>query len=110
MPTRCLSRWIRHCRYNEVDCGTETSRTKSYFYMYVGSTRTPDEVGLCALGVEVNGIRRKNSRILEPSGDIRFEADDVAVLLGTLTALASAEDCLINGPDNDSPESLLESA
>ena len=72
--------------------------------------RTPDEVGLCALGVEVNGIRRKNSRILEPSGDIRFEADDVAVLLGTLTALASAEDCLINGPDNESPESLLESA
>lgn len=45
MPTRCLSRWIRHCRYNEVDCGTETSRTKSYFYMYVGSTRIRDDGG-----------------------------------------------------------------
>lgn len=71
--------------------------------------KTLDEVALANFGVEFMGIRRKHSRILEPSGELRFEANDVVVLLGPPTALAAAEDCLLEGPGEGAMERLLES-
>ena len=71
--------------------------------------KTLDEVALANFGVEFMGIRRKHSRILEPSSDLRFEANDVVVLLGPPTALAAAEDCLLEGPGEGAMERLLES-
>ena len=74
--------------------------------------KTLDEIDMARLGVELTGIRRKHSRILEPAGDIRFEANDVLILLGTPTALAFAEDCLLEGPGSAEHriERFLESA
>ncbi len=59
--------------------------------------KTVGELALAGEGVEVTAIRRRNIRTLEPSGGTRFEAGDVAVLLGVPGALARAEARLLKG-------------
>ncbi|MCM8594741.1 monovalent cation:proton antiporter family protein [Accumulibacter sp.] len=59
--------------------------------------RSPGELGLAAIGVEVTAVRRRNIRALEPSADIRFETGDVIVLLGGWPALSAAEERLLKG-------------
>jgi monovalent cation:H+ antiporter-2, CPA2 family len=59
--------------------------------------RTVGELALGGDGVEVTAIRRRDIRTLEPSGGTRFEAGDVAVLLGVPAALAKAEARLLKG-------------
>lgn len=48
-----------------------------------GIGRSLGEVDLGALGVEVTGIRRHASRMLEPTAESVFEAGDVVVLLAS---------------------------
>ena len=62
-----------------------------------GIGRSLGEVDLGALGVEVTGIRRHASRMLEPTAESVFEAGDVVVLLGPPAALARAEERLLKG-------------
>jgi CPA2 family monovalent cation:H+ antiporter-2 len=59
--------------------------------------KTLGELAVGSKGVEVMAIRRRNIRTLEPSGNTRFEAGDVVVLLGTPGALVTAEGRLLKG-------------
>jgi len=53
--------------------------------------KTLDEVNLAELEVEVNAVRRQNSRGSQPAGDMVLQAGDVLVLLGESVALMMAE-------------------
>mgnify|MGYP003342687301 FL=1 len=55
------------------------------------------ELGLDALKVEVNAVRRRNVRTVEPGPDTVVEEGDVIVMLGTEDSLAAAEIRLIQG-------------
>jgi CPA2 family monovalent cation:H+ antiporter-2 len=55
------------------------------------------EIGLDALRVEVNAVRRRNIRGVAPEPDTRIEAGDVLVLLGAAEDLAAAEIKLLQG-------------
>ncbi|MFZ4538855.1 monovalent cation:proton antiporter-2 (CPA2) family protein [Propionivibrio sp.] len=59
--------------------------------------KTLGELAVGDKGVEVTAIRRRNIKTLEPSAEIRFEANDVVVLLGVPGALVSAEGRLLKG-------------
>jgi CPA2 family monovalent cation:H+ antiporter-2 len=59
--------------------------------------KTLGEIGLGALRVEVNAVRRRNIRGVAPEPGTRIEAGDVLVLLGTAEDLAAAEIKLIQG-------------
>ena len=59
--------------------------------------KTLSELAVGSKGVEVMAVRRRNIRTLEPSGNTRFEAGDVVVLLGTPGALVTAEGRLLKG-------------
>jgi len=49
------------------------------------------EMGLDALGIEVNAVRRHNLRGALPSEEMLLQAGDVLVLLGLPEALQEAE-------------------
>ena len=66
--------------------------------------KTLGELGLVPQAIEVTAIRRRNNRTLEPSVTTRFEAGDVAVLLGSPGALANAEGRLLKGGTKKSAE------
>ena len=55
------------------------------------------EVGLDALNVEVNALRRRSMRGAQPSEEMLLQAGDVLVLLGLPEALQEAEAWLHNG-------------
>ena len=55
------------------------------------------EVGLDALDVEVNAVRRHGVRGAQPSKEMRLQAGDVLVLLGLPEALQQAEEKLHKG-------------
>jgi CPA2 family monovalent cation:H+ antiporter-2 len=59
--------------------------------------KTLGEIGLDALRVEVNAVRRRNIRGVAPEPDTRIEAGDVLVLLGAPEDLAAAEIKLMQG-------------
>jgi len=59
--------------------------------------KTLGEIGLGALHVEVNAVRRRNIRGVAPEPDTRIEAGDVLVLLGAPEDLAAAEIRLMQG-------------
>ncbi len=59
--------------------------------------RTLAELGLERLGAEVTAVRRRGIRADEPGPETRFEAGDVAVLLGRPDALEKAETRLLQG-------------
>jgi CPA2 family monovalent cation:H+ antiporter-2 len=59
--------------------------------------RTLEELAVASLGAEVTAVRRRNIRALEPSGDTRFEAGDVVVLLGVPKTLAVVEGRFLQG-------------
>jgi len=55
------------------------------------------EIGLDALNVEVNAVRRHGVRGAQPSEEMRLQAGDVLVLLGLPEALQQAEEKLHKG-------------
>jgi CPA2 family monovalent cation:H+ antiporter-2 len=59
--------------------------------------KTLGEIGLDALSVEVNAVRRRNIRGVAPEPETRIEAGDVLVLLGAADDLAAAEIRLMQG-------------
>jgi CPA2 family monovalent cation:H+ antiporter-2 len=59
--------------------------------------KTLGEINLATYSVEVTAIRKGNIRGLAPSSDMRIEAGDVMVLLGTEDNLAAAEIKLMQG-------------
>jgi len=59
--------------------------------------RSIGELALTELGIEVSALRRRGIRAREPDAEMRFEADDVVVLLGTPEQLALAEERLLKG-------------
>ncbi|MDD2989360.1 MAG: cation:proton antiporter [Zoogloea sp.] len=56
-----------------------------------------EELRLRETGVEVSAVRRQRIRVVDPIPETRIELDDVLVLLGTPTQLASAETRLFKG-------------
>ena len=56
-----------------------------------------EELRLRETGVEVSAVRRQRIRVVDPTPDTRIEVDDVLVLLGTPSQLASAETRLFKG-------------
>jgi len=56
-----------------------------------------EELRLRETGVEVSAVRRQRIRVVDPTPETRLELDDVLVLLGTPTQLASAETRLFKG-------------
>jgi CPA2 family monovalent cation:H+ antiporter-2 len=62
-----------------------------------GIGRTLAELGLDALGVEVNAIRRRGIRGGNPDPDTCLQAGDVLVLKGTPEQLSEAEAVLLGG-------------
>ncbi|MGZ5111125.1 MAG: cation:proton antiporter domain-containing protein [Usitatibacter sp.] len=59
--------------------------------------RTLASLNLDALGVQVTAVRRTGSREVNPSPELRVQAGDVLVLLGTQQNLAKAEIRLLQG-------------
>jgi monovalent cation:H+ antiporter-2, CPA2 family len=59
--------------------------------------KTIEAVGLEAIGVTLNTLRRNGVRQLAPDVQTRIEADDILVLYGTPQALAKAEAMLLQG-------------
>jgi len=55
------------------------------------------DLGLAALSVEVNAVRRRNVLGAQPSEDMVLQAGDVLVLLGSPEALQAAESLLHDG-------------
>ncbi|MBN8285208.1 monovalent cation:proton antiporter family protein [Zoogloea sp.] len=58
---------------------------------------TLEELRLRETGVEVSAVRRQRIRVVDPTPETRIELDDVLVLLGTPSQLASAESRLFKG-------------
>jgi CPA2 family monovalent cation:H+ antiporter-2 len=56
-----------------------------------GAGRTPEELGLQPLGVEVTAVRRRGIRGADPNPGMRLQAGDVVVLRGIPDALDLAE-------------------
>ncbi|MBK7849495.1 MAG: cation:proton antiporter [Zoogloea sp.] len=56
-----------------------------------------EELRLRETGVEVSAVRRQRIRVVDPTPETRIELDDVLVLLGTPSQLASAESRLFKG-------------
>ena len=56
-----------------------------------------EELRLRETGVEVSAVRRQRIRVVDPTPETRIELDDVLVLLGTPSQLASAERRLFKG-------------
>lgn len=56
-----------------------------------------EELRLRETGVEVSAVRRQRIRVVDPTPETRIELDDVLVLLGTPSQLASAETRLFKG-------------
>ena len=56
-----------------------------------------DSLNLAGMGVQVSAVRRRGARELNPAPDMRLEAGDVLVLLGTQGHLAAAEIRLLQG-------------
>ncbi len=59
--------------------------------------RTLADLRLKELGVEVSAVRRQRIRVIDPTPETCLEMDDVLVLLGTPSQLASAETRLFKG-------------
>ena len=59
--------------------------------------RSLEQLRLRETGVEVSAVRRQRIRVVDPVPDTRLELDDVVVLLGTPSQLASAESRLFKG-------------
>ncbi|MGZ5079751.1 MAG: cation:proton antiporter regulatory subunit, partial [Usitatibacter sp.] len=59
--------------------------------------RTLASLNLDALEVQVTAVRRTGSREVNPSPELRVQAGDVLVLLGTQQNLAKAEIRLLQG-------------
>lgn len=59
--------------------------------------RTPDELGLCALGVELVEVRRRGTCLTAPLADARLCPGDNLVLKGPVDALERARARLIEG-------------
>jgi CPA2 family monovalent cation:H+ antiporter-2 len=55
------------------------------------------DLGLAALSVEVNAVRRRNMHGAQPSEDMVLQAGDVLVLLGSLESLQAAESLFHDG-------------
>jgi len=62
-----------------------------------GIGRSIDELGLDAMGVRINAVRRRGVRLLNPEHDLRFQDGDVVVLQGVPSALTGAEGKLLQG-------------
>jgi CPA2 family monovalent cation:H+ antiporter-2 len=62
-----------------------------------GVGKTLASLNLAAMDVQVTAIRRKGTREVNPSPDMRLQAGDVLVLLGTQGKLAKAEIRLLQG-------------
>jgi CPA2 family monovalent cation:H+ antiporter-2 len=56
-----------------------------------------DSLNLASMDVQVTAVRRKGARELNPAADMRLQAGDVLVLLGTQGHLAAAEIRLLQG-------------
>ena len=59
--------------------------------------RTLADLRLKELGVEVSAVRRQRIRVIDPTPETCLEMEDVLVLLGTPSQLASAETRLFKG-------------
>lgn len=59
--------------------------------------RSLEDLRLRETGVEVSAVRRQRIRVVDPTQETRVEMDDVLVLLGTPSQLASAEIRLLKG-------------
>ncbi len=55
------------------------------------------ELRLRELGVEITAVRRQRIRVVDPVPETRLELEDVLVLLGTPSQIASAETRLLKG-------------
>jgi CPA2 family monovalent cation:H+ antiporter-2 len=55
------------------------------------------ELRLKELGVEITAVRRQRIRVVDPVAETRLELEDVLVLLGTPSQIASAETRLLKG-------------
>ncbi len=55
------------------------------------------ELRLKELGVEITAVRRQRIRVVDPVPETRLELEDVLVLLGTPSQIASAETRLLKG-------------
>jgi len=62
-----------------------------------GIGRSIGELGLDAMGVRINVVRRRGVRLLNPEHDLRFQDGDVVVLQGVPSALTGAEGKLLQG-------------
>ncbi|WP_341676162.1 cation:proton antiporter [Niveibacterium sp. SC-1] len=62
-----------------------------------GIGRSIEELGLDAMGVRINAVRRRGERLLNPGHDLRFQDGDVVVLQGVPSALTGAEGRLLQG-------------
>ena len=92
-----------YLRAGQQETGDATDRLQSRFLSVmlkddsIAVGRQLREVGLDALNVEVNAVRRHGVRGKQPSGEMRLQAGDVLVLLGLPEALQSAEQWLHQG-------------
>jgi CPA2 family monovalent cation:H+ antiporter-2 len=59
--------------------------------------KTLASLNLAAMDVQVTAIRRRGSREINPAPDMRLQAGDVLVLLGSQGKLAKAEIRLLQG-------------
>ena len=59
--------------------------------------KTLEELDFSELGCDVNAIRRRGIRAVEPAPETRLAVGDVVVLLGLPEGLMAAEERLLNG-------------
>jgi CPA2 family monovalent cation:H+ antiporter-2 len=59
--------------------------------------KTVSDLNLASIAVEVNAVRRRNVRTVEPGPDTIIEEGDVVVMLGTEENVAAAEIRLMQG-------------
>jgi CPA2 family monovalent cation:H+ antiporter-2 len=92
-----------YLRTPQYEVGEATDRLQQRFLSVllkedsVAAGKQLREVGLDALNVEVNAVRRHGVRGAQPSKEMRLQAGDVLVLLGLPEALQQAEEKLHKG-------------
>ena len=95
-----FSGYLRTAQY---EAGEATDRLQSRFLSVLlkedsaAAGKRLREVGLNALNVEVNAVRRRGVRGAQPSEEMLLQAGDVLVLLGLPEALQQAEEWLHRG-------------
>ncbi|MDP2693865.1 MAG: monovalent cation:proton antiporter-2 (CPA2) family protein, partial [Gallionella sp.] len=92
-----------YLRSAQYEVGEATDRLQQRFLSVllkedsVAAGKQLREVGMDALNVEVNAVRRHGVRGAQPSKEMRLQAGDVLVLLGLPEALQQAEEKLHKG-------------